>query len=543
LACFQKYGDRQHTPNLNTEFPVTESEELTTKKHRKATYHPIRRTELFETQTTETSAATKRNLIRLVALETIPTINTEKARHTKQTTTEKLLTIQENYTNTITTTEGSLKQQIVLMSPTATTQKPLTQSEGYATKSTTIESPLTQLVDHSTVSTTPVSKEHTSVKTEQPLRTTIGETYIQVEETPDEKSAQVAITSTQQVEYTISHGEKQQQSTITDMPLHWHLTMKTPTSTSKLPQTQNLEFKTTPSLVQSEPETESTNEEYEPTQQELIHEQLSTQSTDLVTNFTLDAGTGSSVAGSTDTPFAESVTPTISGKDISDHSNPKITTSRQLTSNSESSEAEIENFVTNNHTTLATAFTGSSPATLSALINNVSASTASIIDRSTTTNATTDTTDNKSTTLTNLLTSSSSPSPHIQPVFALINTSASTHSSTTTPTIIIFTTDRDITKSSVSLTDDLLLSHSSSTIQFTKISNISITTDEPSHTNVTGEITAANANTTATSGVTLSIMSTQHSPTASGGTSLPTPSDKNQKITVNATVASGWLVG
>jgi hypothetical protein len=534
-----------------------------------STHHPIRRT----TQTTATSTTTESHLIRLVAPEPTETINTKKPRQTKPTTIENPLTRQENYTST-TTTESSLKQQIILILPATTTQKSLTQSEGHTTTTTTKEIPLIRLVEYTTTSTSPV----TSLKLKQPLTTTIGKSS-QVEETPDDKSVQVVITSKEPVKYTTSYTEKSEQSelTTTEMPVYWHSTTKTPMSITELPHTQ--QYKPMPSLEESEPKTsttenpllmyktthvehstestdmkfrtESPQPEDQPTQKHPLYvliygSQSSTQTTDLVTSSTLDKGTDSSVSWSTNAPVTESPTSTtvFERDDISNH--PEITTLKLPTSSSDSSDDETKNLPINAITTPSTVFTGSSPAA-----SNLSASTATngnvtshssnatikltIIDRSTTpADVITDTTVKESTTSTNLLTSSSSTGPHVQPVFILLASNASADS--TTDSTITSTTDINITESSVSDTYGLL-SQSTPTIQLKNVSSISTATDGLIHTTVTGETTAI-ANTTATT-VTLSVMSTQYSQSASGETSTPTPSDKSQKIIVNATVEPG----
>jgi hypothetical protein len=525
--------------------------------------HPVRRT----TQTTATSATTESRLIRLVAYESTETINTKKSRQTKPTTTENPLTRQEIYTSTA-TTENPLKQQIILLSPAATTQKPLTQAEGYAITISTTESPLTRLVEYTTTSPSPI----TSLKLKQPLTTTVGK-LSQVEESPDDDSVQVLMTSKQPVESTVLYAEKSEESelTTTEMPVHWLSTTKTPLSITELAHKQHLEYKTT-SLVESEPKTTTTENpllnyktthvahsteseeikfrtenpqtEDQPTQQHMLiyGKQSSMKTADLVTRPTLEKGTDSSVSWSTNAS-----TSLFERDDISNH--PKITTLKLLTSSSDSTGDESRNLPINYVTTPITVFTGSSPST----INDLSASTATndnitfhssnatikvnVVDRSTTSaTITTDTTVKESTISTNLLTSSSSAGPRVQHIFMLISSNASADSTTDSTTTSI--TGVNITDSSVSVTGDLL-SQSTTTIHLKNISSISTTTDKLVHTAVTGGTTTSIANTTAITNVTLSVMSTQYSPSASSETTKPAPIDKSQKIIANATVEPG----
>lgn len=581
FTCFQKYGGRQDASSLDTEPPVAESEQQSTmethpKEHKTTTlgiHHPIR-----TTQTTKASTATESHLIRLVALKPTETVTTEKARQTEPTTTENPLTRQEHHTST-TATESSLKQQIIFMSPVANTQRPLTQSERNATKTTATESRLLRLVEHTTA--TPPSPV-TSLKLEQPLTTTTRKSS-QVEYTPHDRSVQMLITSKQSVKYTTPYMEKpeQSESTTTEMPAHWYLHTETPVPVTELRHTQYLEYETTPSLVESEPQTpttenpmmkyktthvvhstenrevefraESPQPEDQSTQRYPPHvlidtKQSSTQSADLVTRSTDDTQTDSSVSMSTNVPVDESVTSTTISErdDILNH--PKVTASKLLTSNSDSIDDETKSLPVYDVTTPSTVFAGSSPPT----INNLSSSAATddsvtshsstatikltIIDRSTPTNVTTDTTVKESTTPTNLLTSSSSSHPHIQPVFILTATNAS--ADITTHTTVTSATGINVSDSSVSVTDDLL-TQSTSTIQLKSISSTASTTNGLSHTSVTGETTADIANTTATTGVTVLVMPTKYSSSASGETSMSTPSDKSQKIIVNATVVPG----
>lgn len=547
FTCFQKYGDKRYTTNLDTEPPVTEPEQQTTmkthlKEHKNITlsiHHPIRRT-----QSTATSTTTERHLIRLVAFEPTETINTNKLSQTKPTTVKNPLTRQENYASTA-TTENFLKQQIILLSSAATSQKPLTHLERYAAITTTTESPLIRLVEYTTTSTSPV----TSLKLKQPLTTTIQKS-LQVEETPDDKSVQMVLTSKQPVKYTTPYVDKFEQSELTtEVPVHWHLTTETPMSITEFPQTQHLleselksstavdpllKYKTTHAVHSTEStETKFTTEipqpENQPTQQ-----QLSTQTTDSITRSTLRKVTESSVSWSTNIPVTESATSTtfLERDDISKH--PKISTLKHLTSSSDSSDDETKNLPVNDLTTSTTVFTGST-----STVNNLSASTATndnvtshssnatikltIIDRSTMpADITTGTTDKESIILTNFLASSNSTGSHFQPMSIFVTSNASADS-TTNSTITPVT---DIT--------DNLLSQSTTISQLKNISSVSTTRNVLIHSTVTGEKSAI-ANTTA--GVTLSVMSTQYSP--SGETSIPTPSDKSQKIIVNATIEPG----
>jgi hypothetical protein len=423
---------------------------------------------------------------------------------------------------------------------------------------------------------------------EQPLTTTARKISIQVEETSDDKAAHITITSVQHVNHTTPHVEKsEQQLTTTDMPVHWHLTKKSSMSATGLSDTQHLEYTTKPSPLQSQPETisstknpllkykttnlinstegtkttsvaESLQPEDQLKQQHLIYmlaygKQTSTQSTDLLTSSTLDAGNDSSVSWTTDIPSAESVTPTTMSEkdDISNHSKPEITTIEQLISSSESSDAETESPF-NRLTTPPTTLTNSSSTTMStAPFSELSASIAAnenvtshsitaavgitTTDRSTTPISTTNSSDKESATPTSFLTSASSSGPPIQPIYLLIGTSASSNS--TVPTITSTTDSTIITDSSISVIDDLL-SQSTPTVRLINISSISTTTDGPIYTAVTEEISVVISNAT-TSGSSLPVMSTQRSPRTSDKTSTATPSHRNQKIILNATVVTG----
>jgi hypothetical protein len=524
------------------------------------------------TKPTERSATTESRLIRLVALETTATVNTKKSRHTRPTTRELPLPVQANYTSYITpttSTESSLKGHLRFMSPATTTQESLTQSEEYDSRATSTENPLTLLTKQTTATST---IQVTSMKIEQPLTTTIGKMPIQVEETPDNRAANITITSAQHINQTTPFAEKsEQQSTTSDMPVHSHLTTKSSMSATGLSDKQHLEHTKISSPLQSQPEVISTSEdpllkfkttdlinstestettfiaespqpEDHMTQQHLIYmlvhgKQTSTQSRDSLTSSTLDAGNDASVSWN-----AESVTPTTMSEG---DAVPGIAAAERFLI-SESSDAEtVSTF--NSITTPPTILTSSNFATVSmapvselsaftpANENATSLSTAAavrliVIDRSTTSSvSTTDSTDKESATPTSLLTSSSSFGPHIQRIYLLTDTNASTDS---TSSIITSATD-----SSTSVIDKLL-PQSPPTVQLMNVHNISTTTDGPIHTAVTVETTAVISNTTA-SDSSVSDMSTQHSPLTTGETSTATPSHRNQKIIFNATVATG----
>lgn len=568
FTCFQKYGEREHISSLDTEPPVTEFEQQTTRNTRLKEYmttphihHRIKKT----TQTTES------RLIRLVALETTETLKTKKSRQTRPTTTELSLPVQVNYTNittsittatttTATSTESSLKQHVMFTSPAASTQKPLTQSEEYDTTASSVAGPLTQLTEQTTtMSTVPV----TSLQKEQPLTTTAGKISIQVEESTDGKAAHITTTSAQHINHTTPRvGKSEQQLTTTDNPVHWHLTKKSSVSTTGLSDTQHLEYTTKPSPLQSQPETissiknplltykttnlinstestkatfiaESLKPEDQLTQHMLVYgKQASTQSTDLLTSSTLDAENESSV------------TPTIaSEKDyISNH------TKQEITSSSKSSESPFNSLTTppttlNNSSsaTLSTAPVGElsslTPANENVTSHSITAAVGfTITDRSTKPSiSTTDSTDKESATPTSLLTSTNSSGPHSQPIYLLIGTSGSTDS--TIPTITSTADSTIITDSSISVIDDLLL-QTTPTVKLINISSISTTTDEPINTAITEETSAVISKKTA-SGSFLSVMSTQHSPLTSDKTSTTTPSHRNQKMILNATVVTG----
>jgi len=331
------------------------------------------------------------------------------------------------------------------------------------------------------------------------------------------------------------------------------------TSTTEAPP---FKYKTTPNLVQPEPETTSTTEallfKYKTT--DFMHSAESTemtfirehsepedqatrqhisqwlnhgkQSTDTVTSSTLHSGTDYSAS------FPESVTSTtIFEKDgISDHSESKTATEIQPISSSGTRITETEDSM-KNLTTPATKLRNIISTTDSTSVNNQSvfttsdestashtstaASMQSTIDRSTAPyNATFNITDIKSTTPTNLWTSSSSSSPNIQPIYALVITDTSSDSTAITSD----TGGTDATDSSVSGMGDLS-SQSVSTLSLTEVSRILTTTDEPLRISVTGPTTAA--------------VTTWHSPTANNETSMTSLSCKSQEIIANATVAPG----
>jgi hypothetical protein len=587
---FQKYGGREPTSSLGTEPPFYEFEEPTTRKthHKEHTRVPVMET----TRATKTSATTKSHLIRLVALETTEAIKPTNFTTSPATTTATTTTATTATTSTVTTTttterplpqredstyfttpattsstENYLKRQVMFISSAVTTEKSLTRSDQYDTKTTTIKKPLIRLIEQpTTTSTTPV----TSLDTEQPLTTTTEKTSMQMEETSDDESVPVTITQTKQMEYTVPHVEKSEQpsSTTSDMRVLWQLRTTTSMSTTDLRDaTQHLEYNTTPNVVHPEPETATTTEDRplkykttdfahsaesteiafmtessqpddQSTKQRLIHWLIhGKQSTDTVTSSTLHAGTDSSAS------FAESVTSTtvFERDSISDHSEPKIDTAKQLTLSSGSSVTETEDTV-KNLTTPATVFSDSMSATDSTSVNNQSVfttknesttshtSTAAVrlttMDRSTASfNATVDITDTESTTPMILLTSSSSSHPHIQPIYALVTTDTSTDSTAITSTA----GDTGATDSSVADIGDLS-SQSISAVRHTDVSRILNTTDGPLPMSVTGPTTAA---------VTDSAMSTQHSLTSDDETSMMSPSYKSQKIIANAAVAPG----
>jgi hypothetical protein len=541
-------------------------------------HHYIKKT----TKPTKTSATTESRLIRLVALETTATINTEKSRQTRPTSTDPSLPLQVNHTHTITpttSTESFLEGHLIFTSPAVTTQKPFTKSEAYDTTTTSTEKLLIlQTEQTTTISAIPV----TSMKMKQPLTTTTGKMSIELEETPDNKAAHITTTSAQYINHTTPHAEKsEQQSTSNDMPDHWHLTTKSSMSATGLSNKQHLEYTKISSPLQSQPETISTTEysplmykktnsrtstetteatfiaetprpEKQVTQQDLSYmlvygKQASTRSRDLLTSSTLDAGNDSSVSWNTDTPN------TVSERDnISNHSEPEITAQGQLTSSSKSSDAEtLSPF--NSSTVPPTILNSSSSLTVSAApaselssvtqasenvtsLSSTAAIKLTIIDRSTASSiSTTDSADKESANPTSLLTSASSSGPHIPPIYLLADISASADS--TIPAITSTTDSRVITDSSISVIDDLF-SQSAPTVQLINISSTSATTDGPTHTAVTEETPVVISNTTA-SDRSHSVMSTQHSPLTNDETSTATPSPRNQKIILNATVVTG----
>jgi hypothetical protein len=600
---FQKYGGKEPTLSLSTEPPFYEFEEPTTMKiHRKEHTHvPVTKT----TQATLTSATTKSRLSRLVALETTEAIKptnfttspaaaatttttaaatattTATAATTATTTsatttaaTERPLPQQEGstYFSTDTpasSTENYLKQQLMFISSAATTEKSLTQSKQHdMTTTITIRSPLIRLVEQiTTMPTTPV----TSLDTEHPLTTPTEESSTEMEETSANESGQVTRTQAKQMEYTVPHVEKSEQPSLTssDIPIHWQLGATTSMLTTDLPDTtQHLEYKTTPNLVKPGPETASTTEyrllkykitdfvhsaghtemafmtessqpEDQSTRQHLIHWLIHGKlSTDTATNPTLHVGTDSS------TLFTEPVTTIFERDGISDHSEPKTDTTKQLASSSGSSVTETEDPV-KNFTTPVTKFSKNISTTDSMSVNNQSVfttktesttshiSTAAInlttIDRSTAPyTSTVNITDMESTTPMNLLTSSSSSHPHIQPIYTLVTMDTSTAFADST-TITSAMGSTAATDSSVSEIDDLS-SQSISAVQVTDVSRILSTTDGPLHMSVTGPTAGA---------VTNSAVSTLHSSTAGDETLVMSPSYKSQKIIANATVAPG----
>ena len=484
------------------------------------------------------------------------------------TTTERPLQQQKDSTDfttpaTTSSTENYLKQQIMFISSEATTEKSWTQSESSDMTTKAIKRPLLRLVERTrTTSTTPVS----SLETEQPLSTTTEKTSMYMEGTSDDESGQVTSTQTKQMEYTVPHVEKSEQpsSATSDLPVHWQLGTTISMLTTDLPDTtQHVEYKTTPNLVQPETETTSTTEapifkyittdfmhsaestemifmtehsqpEDQVTRQWLNHGK---QSTDAVTSSTLHSGTDYSAS------FPESVTSTtiVEGDGISDHSESKTATEIQRISSSGTRITETEDPM-KNLTTVATKLSNIILTTDSTSVNNQSvftansestashtstaASTQSTIDRSTAPyNATFDITDTESKTPTKLMTSSSSSSPDIQPIYASVITDTSTDSTTITSA----TGGTDATDSSLS---DIggLSSQSVSAVPFTYVSRILTSTDEPLRISVTGPTTAA---------VTDSNMTTWHSPTASDETSVMSLSCKSQEIIANATVAPG----
>ena len=270
---FQKYGGREPTSSLGTEPP---SYEPTTMKahHKQHTHHPVTKT----TQATETSATTESHLIRLVALETTeaikPTNFTTRPATTTiaaittpdlSTTTERPLQQRKDSTDfttpaTTSSTENYLKKQIMFISSATATEKSWTQSEQYDMTTKAIKRPLIRLVERTTTtSTTPV----TSLDTQQPLSATTEKTSMHMEGTSDDEFGRVTSIQTKQVEYTVPHVEKSEQpsSATSDLPVHWQLRTTISVLTTDIPgTTQNLEYKTTPNLVQPEPETTSTTE-------------------------------------------------------------------------------------------------------------------------------------------------------------------------------------------------------------------------------------------------------------------------------------------
>ena len=644
---FQKYGGREPTSSLGTEPP---SYEPTTMKahHKQHTHHPVTKT----TQATETSATTESHLIRLVALETTeaikPTNFTTRPATTTiaaittpdlSTTTERPLQQRKDSTDfttpaTTSSTENYLKKQIMFISSATATEKSWTQSEQYDMTTKAIKRPLIRLVERTTTtSTTPV----TSLDTQQPLSATTEKTSMHMEGTSDDEFGRVTSIQTKQVEYTVPHVEKSEQpsSATSDLPVHWQLRTTISVLTTDIPgTTQNLEYKTTPNLVQPEPETTSTTEsplfKYETTPNlvqpepeitstteaplfkykttpnlvqpepettstteaplfkykttpnlvqpepetistteaplfkykttDFMHSAESTemtfitehsqpenqatrqrliqwlnhgkQSTDTVTSSTLPSGTDYSAS------FPESVTSTtiFEKGGISDYSESNTATEIQPISSSGTIITETEDSM-KNLTTPATKLSNIISTTDSTSVNNQSAfitnneSTASYtstaasmqstIDRSTAPyNAIFNITDMESTTPTNLLTSSSSSSLDIQPIYTLVITDTSSDSTAITSD----TGGTDATESSVSGFGDLS-SQSISAVPLTEVSRILTTTDEPLHISVTGPTTAA--------------VTTWHSPTASDETSMIPLSCKSQEIISNATVAPG----
>jgi hypothetical protein len=315
---------------------------------------------------------------------------------------------------------------------------------------------------------------------------------------------------------------------------------------------QHLEHKTTPNLVQPEPKTSTTEAplfkykttdfthstnstemifmtdhsqlEDKPTKQHptqwLNHGQ---QSTDTVTSSTLHVRTNSSAS------FPEpSTSSTIFERyGISNHSESKTATPQQSISGSDTNitgtEDPIKNLATPDYQSVFTTDTESTTSH-----SGTNSSTQYTVDRSTATyNATSDITDTESTTPTNLLTSSSSPRPDIQPIDTVVITNTSTDSAAITGTSA--TSGTDATDSSVFDSGDGS-PQSVSAEPLTDISMILTTTDGQPHMSVTGPTTAA---------VTNSSMSIQHSPTASDETSVMSQSYKSQKIIADATVAPG----
>ena len=367
---------------------------------------------------------------------------------------------------------------------------------------------------------------------------------------------------------TLGQPEPETTST-TEAPLFTYKTTPTlvqpepeTTSTTEAPLFPN---KTTPTLAQPEPETTSTTEaplfKYKTT--DFIHSAESTemtfitehsqpedqatrhhliqwlnngkQSTDTVTSSTLYSGTDYSAS------FPESVTSTtiFETGGISDHSESKTGTEIKPISISGTRITETEDPM-ENLTTPATKLSNIISPTDSTSVNNQSvfttnnvstashtstaASTQSAIGSSTAPyNATFDTTDVESTTSTNLLTSSSSSSPDIQPIYTLVITDTSSDSTATTSD----TGGTDATDSSVSGIGDLS-SQSVSAVPLTDVSRFLNTTDEPLRISVTGPTTAA--------------VTTWHSPTASDETSMMSLLCKSREIIADATVAPGWLL-
>jgi hypothetical protein len=455
----------------------------------------------------------------------------------------------------------------MFISSAATTEESWTQSEQYDLTTKATKRPLVRLVERTTTtSTTPVS----SLDTEQPLSTTTKKTSMQMEGNSDDESGRVTRTETKQMAYTVPHAEMSEQpsSATSDLPVYWQLRTTISTLTTDHPNTtQHLEYKMTPNLVQPEPETTSTIEvplfKYKTT--DLMHTAESTeitfmtehsqpedevtrqhfiqwlnrgkQSTDTVTSSTLHSGTDYSAS------FPESVTSTtiFERGGISDHSESKTATEIQPISSSGTRITETEDPMIN-LTTPATKLSNIISTTDSISVNNQSvlttnndstvshtstaASTQSTIDRSTAPyDATFDITDMESTTPMNLLTSPSSSSPDIQPVYTLVITDTSTDSTAITSA----TGGTNATDSSVSDIGDLS-SQSVSAVPFTDVSRILTTTDEPLYISATGLTTVA---------ATDSNMSTWHGPTASDATSTMSLSCKSQEIIINATVAPG----
>ena len=562
---FEELTSTEAHHKQHTHHPVTKTTQATrtsaTTKSRLSRLVALETTEAIKPMNFTTKPATTTpTATTITSSTTIATITTPDLT----TTTERPLQQRKDSTDfttpdTTSSTENYLKQQTMFISSAATTEKSWTQSEQYDMTTKAIKRPLLRHIEQTT--TTPVS----SLDTEQPLSTTTEKTSMRMEGTSDDEFGRVTSVRTKQVEYTVPHVEKSEQpsSATSDLPTHWQLRTTISMLTTDLPETtQHLEYKTTPNLAQPEPETTSTTEallfKYKTT--DFMHSAESTemtfirehsepedqatrqhisqwlnhgkQSTDTVTSSTLHSGTDYSAS------FPESVTSTtIFEKDgISDHSESKTATEIQPISSSGTRITETEDSM-KNLTTPATKLRNIISTTDSTSVNNQSvfttsdestashtstaASMQSTIDRSTAPyNATFNITDIKSTTPTNLWTSSSSSSPNIQPIYALVITDTSSDSTAITSD----TGGTDATDSSVSGMGDLS-SQSVSTLSLTEVSRILTTTDEPLRISVTGPTTAA--------------VTTWHSPTANNETSMTSLSCKSQEIIANATVAPG----